>query len=127
MVGRPGLVWFERLSDNTLRLTSVMLYVQSITLPKSIYPSTNSASAHFFQHTYQIVGVLLLDRENSFKHSSGSRVVVSEVSDHLAVTIDRDAFGNEIFFNHVQKRIAFDVFRVTAHQQAFGIEVRFTV
>jgi len=33
-VGRPAVFGFEELSDNTQRLTSVMLNVQSITLTK---------------------------------------------------------------------------------------------
>jgi len=69
--------------------------------------------------------MFFLDGEYSFQHSPGSRIVVTEVIDHLAVTIDGNALSDEIFLNHVGERGTFDVLRVTAHQQSFGVEIRF--
>ena len=68
--------------------------------------------------------MLLLDGENPFHHASRRRIIVAEITNHLAITIDRDTFGDEILSNHVDQRIAFDVFGVTARQQPFRIEIR---
>src|SRR5215475_13191293 len=50
-VGRPGLVWLDPLSDNTQRLTSVMLNVQSITLRNE--PPDLTSLRQTAQRTYQ--------------------------------------------------------------------------
>src|SRR5262245_35171938 len=59
--------------------------------------------AHLFQHAHKIVGVFLFDREDSFHHASRGRIVVSEITDHLAITVDRNALGHEILLDHVSK------------------------
>ena len=44
--------------------------------------------------------------------------------DYLAITINGNTFGNEIFLDHIDQGVAFLVFRMTARQQAFRIEIR---
>jgi hypothetical protein len=41
----------------------------------------------------QVVGVLLLHRENPLKHALGGSVLVADVLDHLAIAVDCDVLG----------------------------------
>ena len=68
--------------------------------------------------------MFLFDGENVFHHPSRRRIILTEVINHLAITVDRDALSDEIFFDHVDDVISFDLLRMTAHQQSFGIEIR---
>lgn len=67
--------------------------------------------------------MFLFNCENTFHQSSRRRIVVAEVIDHLAITIDCNTLSHEILFYHVGERSALDVFRVAAHQQTSGIEI----
>src|SRR5687768_1714957 len=71
--------------------------------------------------------MFFFDGQNSFEHAPRSRIVVAEISDHLAITIDCNTLCDEIFLDHFVERCAFDVLRVATHQQSFGIEIRFTL
>src|SRR5687767_2882075 len=71
--------------------------------------------------------MFFLDGEDSFEHASGSRIVAAEVGDHLAIAIDRNTLCYEIFLDHFSERRTFNVLGVAAHQQSFGIEIRFAL
>src|SRR5690242_19238660 len=70
----------------------------------------------------EVVGMLLLGREDLLHHALGGGVAVAEVVDDLAVAVDRDALGDEVFLDHVLERFALHVLRVRARGEAFGRE-----
>ncbi len=74
------------------------------------------------QQVVHIVRVLFLDAENAFEHDPGGRVVVAEVADELAIVLDGDPLGYEVFPNHVDQVLAFGVLRGGAGRQALRIE-----
>src|SRR4029079_6019274 len=43
--------------------------------------------------------------------------------DHLAVAVDSDALGDQVFLDHLLERVALDVLRVAARAQAFRREI----
>jgi hypothetical protein len=49
-----------------------------------------------------VVGVLLFFCQNPFDHTTARRIVFTEVARHFGIGIDGDAFGNEVFSNHVR-------------------------
>src|SRR5581483_2691174 len=57
------------------------------------------------------------------EQAPGGRIVLAEVIDHLAVAVDGDAFGDQVFLDHVRERVAFDVLRVAARGEPIGREV----
>src|SRR5688572_1205358 len=67
--------------------------------------------------------MLLFLGEDLFQQPPRRRVGVAEVRDHLAVAVDRDALGDQIFLDHLLERLAFDVFGVAAGGEALGGEV----
>src|SRR5215831_471729 len=71
--------------------------------------------------------MFLFDSKYSLHQSSRSRIVITEVNNHFAITVDCDSFGNKILLDHVDKRIPFDILGMTTRQKSFGIEVRFTL
>src|SRR4029079_12232100 len=69
--------------------------------------STGSVSRRrrqVLQQVDEIVRVFLLDRENFFEHATRRWVAVTEVADHLAIALDRDALGVEIRLGHCAHR-----------------------
>src|SRR6185437_4985352 len=50
-----------------------------------------------------VVGMLLFHGEDAFQHHPRARIVVPEVADQLPVMIDRDALGDQVFLDHVDK------------------------
>ena len=76
------------------------------------------------QQRRQVFGVLLLHREDFLEQPARRRIAVADVVDHLAIRLDRDALGDEIFLHHLAQRAAFDVFGVTAVGEPVGAEIR---
>ncbi len=76
--------------------------------PRAVYLSISSSRPD------EVVGVLFLHREDALEHALGGRVLVADVVDHLAIAVDRDALGDEVFLDHVDQVLALDVFRVAA-------------
>src|SRR3954471_3359553 len=81
-------------------------------------------AAQALQERREIVGVLLFLRQDLLEQAPRGRIVLAEVVDHLAVAVDGDALGDQVFLDHVLERVAFDVLRVTPGSQAIGREVR---
>jgi len=71
-------------------------------------------SGYLFKETDQVVGMFFFHRQNTLQHATRRRVVVTYVVDHLAITINSDTFGDQIFFDHVDERVAFDIFRMAS-------------
>ena len=76
------------------------------------------------EQVVHVVRMLLLLRQNPFEEHPGGRIPVAEVAHHLAVGLDGDALGNQIFLDHVDQSIALDVFSMTARDQTGRIKVR---
>jgi hypothetical protein len=76
------------------------------------------------EHADQFVGVFLLHREDSLEHAFDRRVLVADVLDHLAVAVDRDALGDQVFLDHVDQVLTLDVLGVAARGEALGRGVR---
>src|SRR5262245_42284427 len=52
------------------------------------------------QQRRQVLGVLLLDREDALEDAPAGRVARPDVRDHLAVALDGDALGDEVLAHH---------------------------
>jgi hypothetical protein len=77
-----------------------------------------------FQQRVHVLGVFLLHRQDALQHAARGGIVGADVGDHLAVAVDRDAFGDQILLDHVDDVLALDVVRMTAAEQALGRQVR---
>src|SRR5882724_2774515 len=75
------------------------------------------------QETHEIVSVLFFDCENRLHQSPGRWIVITEILNDVAIAIDGDAFGDQIFFDHIRQRFALNVFSVTARQQALRAKI----
>jgi hypothetical protein len=53
--------------------------------------------AQVFEEVEHVVGGLLLDRKDRLHQDTGGRIVAAEPPDDLAVRLDGDPFGDEIF------------------------------
>lgn len=65
-------------------------------------------------------------RQNILDQASGCGTFVGQISNHLAVTIDRHPLCDEILFNHLDEAAPLDIFRMTPTQQTIGRQIRFT-
>src|SRR5436190_577358 len=72
----------------------------------------------------QVVGVLFLFSEDLLQHASRGGILFAEVADHLAIAVDGDALGDEVFLDHVLERVALDVFGVAARGEPVWRKVR---
>jgi hypothetical protein len=66
----------------------------------------------------QVFGMLLFAGEYSLQHAVRGRILIAEAGDHLAIALDRDSLGNQIFLEHALERVSLDVFRMAACRQA---------
>src|SRR6202011_2453924 len=72
-----------------------------------------------------VVRVLFFHREDLLEHGARRGVAVAEEMDQLAVVLDRDALGDQVFLDHPdQVEVAGTVLRRGARREPFGIEVR---
>src|SRR6266404_3808153 len=76
------------------------------------------------EQVVHVVRVLLLLREDPFEEHPGSRIPIAEVAHHLAVGLDGDALGNEIFLDHVDQVLALGVLRGGPRGDAVRVQVR---
>jgi hypothetical protein len=51
--------------------------------------------------------------------------MVGEVTDQLAVVIDGDSLGDQIFLDHFDQLVGLAVFGCRAGRQSLGVDVRF--
>ncbi len=63
--------------------------------------------------------------QDMFEDALGGGVAIADVVDHLAVAVDRNALGDEVFLDHVAQVLARFVLGVRALCQRVGIEVWF--
>src|SRR4051812_48493965 len=64
---------------------------------------------HVLEEVRQVVGVLFLLRQDLLHQAARRRVALADVGDHLAIAVDGDALGDQVFLDHVLERVAFDV------------------
>src|SRR5258706_157973 len=75
------------------------------------------------QQIMHVVGMFFLGAQDALEHGTGARIVVAEIADQLAVMIHRDAFGHQIFLDHVHQVFALDILRDGTREQPFRIEI----
>src|SRR2546425_4034909 len=66
------------------------------------------------EQVVHVVCVLFLLRQDSLEQHARGRVLVSEIAHHLAVRLDGDALGDQVFLDHVDQVPAFDILRCCA-------------
>src|SRR6266540_5168594 len=71
--------------------------------------------ANLFEQIQHVVSVLLFHGEYGFHQAPGRGIIISDIGDYFAVAVYGDPFSNQIFFDHVGKSLAFDIFCVAAH------------
>src|SRR5262249_40674569 len=62
--------------------------------------------AHALQERREIVRVLLFLRQDLLEQAPRGRIVLAEVVDHLAIAVDGDPLGDQVFLDHVLERVA---------------------
>ena len=70
--------------------------------------------AKFVKQRRKILGVFLLHRENLFHQAARRRILVAKVVDHFPIRIDRDAFGDKIFPDHIDQVVTFHIIGMAA-------------
>jgi len=85
---------------------------------------TLSLVLHTLEERRQVFRMLLFAGEDCFEHAVRGWILVADVSDHLAIALDRYSLRNQLFLDHVPEGIAFDVFRMAARSQPFWRKVR---
>src|SRR5262245_58001147 len=78
----------------------------------------------FFEQTDQIIGMLFFHGENAFEHAPSSGVVIAEIGNYLAIAINGNPFCHQIFLDHINKRVAFDILCMAAAEESIGRKVR---
>jgi hypothetical protein len=76
-----------------------------------------------FEERFHVFRVLLLIGYDLFHHGTRGGIVIAQVADYFVVGLNRYPFRHQIFPNDLQQRSAFDVLRMAAGRQPFGIEV----
>src|SRR3954468_14256271 len=67
-----------------------------------------------FDERRQVLGVLFLTGEDFLEHAARRRILRAKVADHFAVALDGNAFGDQVFLDHVAQSRAFHIFRMAA-------------
>src|SRR5438876_1019149 len=76
------------------------------------------------EQVVHVVRVLLLLREDPFEQHPCGGIPVAEVAHHLAVGLDGDALGDQIFLDHVDQVLALGVLRGGPGADAVRVQVR---
>src|SRR5206468_11210811 len=76
------------------------------------------------EQVVHVVRMLVLLRQNPFEEHPGGRISVAEVAHHLAVGLDGDALGNQVFLDHVDQVLALGVLRGGPGADTVRIQVR---
>src|SRR6266542_1807524 len=71
----------------------------------------------------ELVGMFLFHGQDSLDHAARGRVLLTEVLDDAAVTVDGDSFRHQVFRDHACERIALDILRVAAADQSRRREI----
>lgn len=64
--------------------------------------------------------MLSLHGQDGFHHAARGGIAVTEELDDLAIAVDRNALGNQLFADHVGQRLAFDILGVGPAGQPVG-------
>src|ERR1700694_1973037 len=67
--------------------------------------------------------MFLFNGQDSLHHPARGRVLLTEVPDDVAVTVDGDSFGHQVFLDHAHQRIALDILCVAAAYQSLRGEI----
>src|SRR4051812_8735798 len=91
----------------------------TFTRPKLIAPFQSPRATTFLvvqalEQGREIIGVLFLLRQDLLHQAPGGRVLLAEVGDHLAVAVDGDALGDQVFPDHLLERATLDILGVAA-------------
>src|SRR5438128_175248 len=76
------------------------------------------------EQVVHVVRMLLLLREDPFEEHPCGGIPVAEVAHHLAVGLDGDALGDQIFLDHVDQVLALGVLRGGPGADAVRVQVR---
>jgi hypothetical protein len=74
------------------------------------------------QQVVHVIGMFFLDPEDAFDHHPRAGVVIAEIPDQLAVVIDRDALGDQVFADQFDQIAALQILRGRSRGQAFRTE-----
>ena len=70
--------------------------------------------------------MLFFHGKNGFQQPARGRILVIQILNKGPVTVDGDAFRNQVFLDHIEQRRAFQVFSMTASCKAMWRKIRFT-
>src|SRR5262245_50684498 len=99
-------------SSSAVRFCAEKSSTGTFTSPKLIAPFQRPramawlVAAHALQERREIVRVLLFLRQDLLEQASRGRIVLAEVVDHLAIAVDGDPLGDQVFLDHVLERVA---------------------
>jgi len=65
----------------------------------------------------EILRVFLLHGEDPLEHPASHWILHAKASDNLAIAVDGDSLGDEVFLDHVEEGISFDILRVAPIQK----------
>src|SRR5215467_12002040 len=78
------------------------------------------------EEVMHVIGVLFLLSQNPLHQNACRRVLVRKIPDHVAIRFDGDALSDQIFLDHFNQVIPFDVFGSRASRDTIGVQVWFT-
>src|ERR1700722_2821815 len=76
------------------------------------------------EEVVDLVSMLLFLSQDGLEEAPGRGVVIADVADDLAVSVDRDALCNQVLLEHFDECRARNVLRVRTRGQPCRIEVR---
>jgi hypothetical protein len=95
--------------------------------------ANRSGAESLFQHGFpfvghkqvvHFVGVFLFLDQGTLDHPSSAGVVITEISNQLAVMVDRDSFGDQIFLDHFDQIVRVPELRSGPQFQSLRVEIR---
>ena len=115
------------MSSSAARFFAEMSSTGTLTSPKLIAPFHRPRGMGYcgkvLEQVGEVVGVLLFLGQDLLHQPARVGSSVAQVGDDLAVAVDRDALGDQVFLDHVLERVAFDVLGMAARGEALGREV----
>ena len=79
-----------------------------------------------FQDVRHVIRMLFFLRQDVFEDASGGRVFFADVLNDLAVAVDGDPLGDQVFVDHLLEGIAGHVLGVGVFRQQVRVELRLT-
>src|SRR5437762_9135470 len=75
-----------------------------------------ASSGEILEQLGKVVGMLLFHRLDFLDHAPCRSVEGRKIRRDLAITVDCDALGDQVFFDHVDQVLALDVFGMAARR-----------